>query len=138
MAPGGAPHRPRKRWPTDRYVDLARELEKRGISSVVLGGEDERDLSKIITQTYPEAQNLIGQTTFADIVGLSRNASGAIGNDTGPMHLIAAAGCPALVLYSSESDPALTRPPGQSISVLQRDDLAMLATADVIDALSIR
>ena len=138
MAPGGAPHRPRKRWPTDRYVDLARELEKRGISSVMLGGEDERDLSEIITQAYPGAQNLIGQTTFADIVGLARNASGAIGNDTGPMHLIAASGCPALVLYSSESDPALTRPAGQSISVLQRDDLAMLATADVIDALSIR
>jgi len=138
MAPGGAPHRPRKRWPTDRYVDLARELEKRGISSVVLGGKDERDLSEIFTQACPGAQNLIGQTTFADIVGLARNASGAIGNDTGPMHLIAAAGCPALVLYSSESDPALTRPVGQSISVLQRDDLAMLATADVIDALSIR
>ena len=138
MAPGGARHRPRKRWPTDRYVDLARELEKRGISSVVLGGEDERNLSEIITQAYPGAKNLIGQTTFADIVGLARNASGAIGNDTGPMHLIAAAGCPALVLYSSESDPALTRPAGKSISVLQRDDLAMLATADVIDALSIR
>ena len=104
----------------------------------MLGGEDERDLSEIIAHAHPGAQNLIGQTTFADIVGLARKASGAIGNDTGPMHLIAAAGCPALVLYSSESDPALTRPPGQSISVLQRDDLAMLATADVIDALSIR
>ena len=138
MVPGGAPHRPRKRWPTDRYVDLACELEKQGMSSVILGGEDERDLGKVIARAYPGARNLIGQTTFADMVGLARGASGAIGNDTGPMHLIAAAGCPALVLFSSESDPALTRPAGESISVLQRDDLAMLATADVVDALSFR
>jgi hypothetical protein len=54
------------------------------------------------------------------------------------MHLIAAAGCPAVVLFSSESDPALTRPVGESISVLQRDDLAMLETAAVVQALSLR
>ena len=138
MVPGGAARRPRKRWPTERYVDLACELDKQGMGSVVLGGEDERDLAEGIARAYPGARNLIGQTTFADIVGLARGASGAIGNDTGPMHLIAAVGCPALVLFSSESDPALTRPAGESISVLQRDDLAMLATADVVDALSFR
>ncbi len=138
MVPGGAPHRPRKRWPTDRYIDLARELGTQGMGSVVLGGKDERDLAEVVARGYPGARNLIGQTTFVDIVGLARDASGAIGNDTGPMHLIAAAGCPALVLFSSESDPALTRPAGESISVLQRDDLAMLNTADVVEALSLR
>ncbi len=138
MVPGGAPHRPRKRWPTDRYVDLARELEKQETVSVMLGGEDERDLTEGIARAYPRVRNLIGQTTFADIVGLARGASGAVGNDTGPMHLIAAAGCPALVLFSAESDPALTRPVGKSISVLQRDDLATLATAEVVEALSLR
>ncbi len=138
MVPGGAPHRPRKRWPTDRYVDLARELEKQETVSVMLGGEDERDLTEGIARAYPRVRSLIGQTTFADIVGLARGASGAVGNDTGPMHLIAAAGCPALVLFSAESDPALTRPVGKSISVLQRDDLATLATAEVVEALSLR
>ncbi len=138
MVPGGAPHRPQKRWPTDRYADLARELAKQGIGSVMLGGEDERDLAEVIARAYPRVRNLIGQTTFTDIVGVARGASGAIGNDTGPMHLIAAAGCPALVLFSAESDPALTRPVGESISVLRRDDLAMLATAEVVEALSLR
>jgi len=138
MVPGGAPHRPRKRWPPDSYVDLARELDKQEMDTVMLGGEDERDLAEGIARAYPRVRNLIGQTTFADIVGLARGASGAVGNDTGPMHLIAAAGCPALVLFSAESDPALTRPVGKSISVLQRDDLAMLATDEVVEALSLR
>jgi ADP-heptose:LPS heptosyltransferase len=138
LVPGGAPHRPRKRWPTDRYIELARELAKQGLGSVLLGGEDERQLAEGFARAYPRILNLAGQTTFADIIGLARGASGAVGNDTGPMHLVAAAGCPGLVLFSDESDPALTRPAGKSISVLQRDDLAMLATADVVEALSLR
>jgi ADP-heptose:LPS heptosyltransferase len=138
MVPGGAPHRPRKRWPASRYIELARAFAAKGIGSVLLGGEAEREIADEIARGFPEIRNLIGQTTFADIIGLAREASGAVGNDTGPMHLIAAAGCPGLVLFSDESDPALTRPAGKSISVLQRDDLAMLGTADVVEALSLR
>ncbi len=138
LVPGGARHRPRKRWPAERYAELTRDLAERGTSAVMLGGEHERDLAAAIARTRPDIRNLIGQTTFADIVGLADGAAGAVGNDTGPMHLIAAAGCPSLVLFSAESDPALTRPVGKSISVLQRDDLAMLTTAEVVEALRIR
>jgi ADP-heptose:LPS heptosyltransferase len=138
LVPGGSPHRPKKRWPAGRYVDLARELSAKGLGTVLLGGESERGLCEEIVRSHPDTRNLTGQTTFADIIGLARHASGAVGNDTGPMHLIAAAGCPGLVLFSGESDPALTRPAGESISVLQRDDLAMLGTAEVVEALSLR
>ena len=37
----------------------------------------------------------------------------AVGNDTGPAHLIAAAGAPTLVLFSGDSDPALCAPRGR-------------------------
>ncbi len=138
LIPGGAPHRPRKRWPAQRYAALAGELGERGMAAVTLGGNDESDLADEIARACPSVRNLAGRTSFADIVRLAQGASGAVGNDTGPMHLIAAAGCPALVLFSAESDPTLTRPVGESISVLQRDDLAMLDTASVVEALRLR
>jgi ADP-heptose:LPS heptosyltransferase len=138
LIPGGAAHRPRKRWPAERFADLAGTLAERGTIAVMLGGADERDLGEAIARACPTIRDLVGRTTFADIVGLARGASGAVGNDTGPMHLIAAAGCPALVLFSAESDPALTQPVGETISVLQRDDLARLATGTVVDALRLR
>jgi ADP-heptose:LPS heptosyltransferase len=138
LVPGGAAHRPRKRWPAARYAELARALAERGTGSVMLGGDDERDLAQAISRAYSPIRNLTGQTNLTDIVGLARGASGAVGNDTGPMHLIAAAGCPSLVLFSAESDPALTRPAGETISVLQRDDLAMLTTAEVAATLRLR
>jgi hypothetical protein len=47
------------------------------------------------------------------------------------MHLIAAAGCPSVVLFSRESDPALCAPRGAAVSVLRRPDLAELGAAAV-------
>jgi ADP-heptose:LPS heptosyltransferase len=60
----------------------------------------------------------------------------AIGNDTGPMHLLAAVGCPSLVLFSRDSDPARcvprAPPDAPTVRVLRRDDLATLAPDVVI------
>jgi hypothetical protein len=50
------------------------------------------------------------------------------------MHLIAAAGCPAVVLFSAASDPALCGQRGR-VAILRRDDLADLALEPVLAAL---
>ena len=83
----------------------------------------------------PEALNLAGRTGFAEIVELARRAEMAVGNDTGPMHLIAAAGCPCLVLYSAESDPARTAPRGEKVEILREASLADLDLGRVLAAL---
>ena len=69
---------------------------------------------------------------------LARMAAGAVGNDTGPMHVIAAAGCPAVVLFSAKSDPALVKPRGPAVTTLRRDDLADLPLDEVVAALIMR
>ena len=138
LVPGGSVHRLAKRWPAARYAELANWLAERGFGSIVIEGPDEGGLGDEIVARCPSAVNPAGGTGFTEIVGLARAASGVVGNDTGPLHLIAAAGCPGLVLYSAESDPALTRAPSETMSVLQRDDLATLAAADVAQALTLR
>ena len=60
-------------------------------------------------------------------------AVAAVGNDTGPMHLIAAAGCASIVLFSDDSDPALCAPRGR-VTVLRRPDLASLEVSEVAAA----
>ena len=138
LAPGGATHRPDKRWPVKKFAALAREQASDGIEPVVLGGPQERELAETIRAECSDARNLTGATSFADIVSLAQSAAGAVGNDTGPMHLVAATGCPALVLFSGASDPALTQPRGQGVSVLQSENLADLSVADVAAALRLR
>ena len=131
LVPGGASHRPAKRWPASAYAALARDLAAKGVTPVVLGGRDEARLAAAITAGCPEARDLTGRTGLADIAVLARGAAGAVGNDTGPMHLIAAAGCPSLVLFSAESDPALTAPTGPNVGILSCKRLADLQVAEV-------
>jgi ADP-heptose:LPS heptosyltransferase len=139
LVPGAAAHRPRKRWPADRFGALAAVLHARGVAPVVLGTAAEAPLAAAIRAICPAAVDLCGQTALADIAGLARRAVLAVGNDTGPMHLAAAVGCRCVVLFSAASDPALTAPrgPGGSWPVVLREaDLADLTVARVAAAIA--
>jgi len=137
LVPGGAPHRPAKRWPSERYAELAVRIAAAGVVPVVIGGPGEVPLGAAIAAACPAARDLTGRTSFGDIVGIALLARRAIGNDTGPMHLIVAAGCPATVLYSDASDPALTQPRGRDVVVLRRRALAAVAVDEVAATLAI-
>ncbi len=137
LVPGASPHRPGKRWPVAQFGALARLLQARGLRPVIVGGADEAPLAAAILAVCPTAQDLTGRTSLLELAALASRASLAVGNDTGPMHLAAALGCPAVVLFSRDSDPALTAPlgrtPGQ-VAILRAPDLAGLPVVDVADA----
>ena len=135
LVPGGARHRPAKRWPQACYIELAKKLCDDGHTPVLIGGADERDLLGAIAAAVPSAVNLAGRTDLLQLAELSRRAVCAVGNDTGPMHLIAAAGCKAVVLYSHESDPALCAQRGAKVRILRRPTLDALKVATVVAAL---
>jgi ADP-heptose:LPS heptosyltransferase len=135
LCPGGAPHRPAKRWPSARFAELAAWLAGRGVTPVLLGTGKERAEIDAIRAGCPQALDLCGRTSFPDILGLARRAMAAVGNDTGPMHLIAAAQCPSVVLFSHESDPTLCAPRGR-VSVLRAPSLADLTVAEAEAALA--
>jgi ADP-heptose:LPS heptosyltransferase len=133
FVPGGSAHRPEKRWPVDKYGELARILYARGLDIVVIGGPQETSLAQAIQRQAPRTRDLTGRTDFASIAILGAKAALAVGNDTGPLHLAAAAGAPTVVLFSGASDPALSAPRGK-VAVLQAPQLSDLAVAKVAQA----
>jgi ADP-heptose:LPS heptosyltransferase len=134
LVPGGAPHRPAKRWPAQNYGALANALTEREITPVIIGTAAEANEARNIIDACPIAVSLIGETSFEEIVCLARKAVLAIGNDTGPMHLIAVGGAPSVVLFSHESDPARCAPRGPSVQVLRKPDLRELKIEEVLTA----
>lgn len=126
LVPGGAPHRPAKRWPIERFAALAQRAAAAGLTPVVIGGASEAALGRAIAAAAPMARDLTGMTTLGDIAALGARAIHAVGNDTGPMHLLVAGGAAATVLYSAASDPALTAPRGPRVTILRRPSLDML------------
>lgn len=135
FVPGGSAHRPEKRWPVEKYSELARILYARGFDIVVIGGPQETDLAHAIQRAVPRARDLTGRTDFARIAVLGARAALAVGNDTGPLHLAAAGGAPTIVLFSKVSDPALSAPRGR-VAILRSDNLADLPVAQVAQAAS--
>lgn len=137
LCPGGAAHRPAKRWPVERFGVLAKTLADQRLMPVLLGTAAERDVIERIRDMCPKAKSLMGRTDFIDIATLARGADFAVGNDTGPMHLIAAAGARAVVLFSRDSNPLLCAPRGPdpaTVQVVQRGDLRQLGVGEVLAA----
>ncbi|MBW0150297.1 MAG: glycosyltransferase family 9 protein [Phenylobacterium sp.] len=133
MAPGGSAHRPEKRWPVEHYSELARILYAAGFDIVVIGGPQESAMARTIQRSVGKARDLTGRTDLARIAMLGARAALVVGNDTGPVHLAAAAGPPTIVLFSKASDPILSAPRGH-VAVLQADNLAQMPVAQVLQA----
>ena len=138
LVPGCAPERPEKRWPADKYGRLAVMLAQSGYQPVLIGTKSDKDATSEIAKSCPEALDLTAQTSLNQIATLARAAAGAIGNDTGPMHLIGATGCPSLVLFSQHSNPVKHAPKGENVNVLQRNNLKDLKSEEILDAFTPR
>ena len=135
LIPGASAGRPAKRWPAERFGELAARLDARGLGSAVAGTAGEGDLAHAIQAAAPEALDLTGATSLAELAAFARAARLVIGNDTGPTHLAALAGSPTLALFSADSDPVRTGPRGPHTRSVRRDDLADLDVETAVAAI---
>ncbi len=134
LVPGGAPHRPAKRWPTENYGELAAKFFNKSITPVILGAGAEAEMAQSIIEKCPNAISLVNQTSFEQIATLAKTASHAVGNDTGPMHMITLAGCKSVVLYSHDSNPALCAQRGPKVTILREESLESVTVEAVLKA----
>jgi heptosyltransferase-2 len=103
----GAAHR-RRRWPLGRFVEIGRHLEKKyGARIVVVGGVEDRQLGLRVKETVAGAASFAGDFSLRQTGALLEQAQLTVANDSGPMHLAAAAGCSVLEIscHPKNGDP---------------------------------
>ncbi|MBL8548858.1 MAG: glycosyltransferase family 9 protein [Hyphomonadaceae bacterium] len=122
MMPGGSPEHLERRWPEKSYAELAKRIAANGVTPVVIGAVDEKDVGLAVAAAEPKAKNLVSRTDFFQIAALSERATLVVGNVTGPMHIAAAAGAPLLVLAARTNDPDRNAPRGRRGAVLINAD----------------
>ncbi len=102
IAPGAV--WPTKRWPADRYAEVARHLAKTtGLRAVFVGSARERDTCGLLAEAAGGV-SAAGSATLgqaAAIISLSRLY---IGNDSGPTHIAMALDVPTVAVFGP-TDP---------------------------------
>ncbi|MDO9222625.1 MAG: glycosyltransferase family 9 protein, partial [Caulobacter sp.] len=84
-------------------------------------------------KTVGQARDLTGRTDFAQIAVLGARAALAVGNNTGPMHLIAAAGAPTIALFDGAAETLNVAPRGH-VAVIRSPTMAELPVETVATA----
>ena len=99
-----------RNWPAERFVEIVRLLERRGLKVVLTGGptEIEKEYGTAIAAAC-SVTNLIGQTSLKQLVAVMQSARLVVCPDSGPSHMATAAGTPVVGLYAT-SNPDRTGP----------------------------
>ncbi|MCK4546637.1 MAG: lipopolysaccharide heptosyltransferase II [Candidatus Eisenbacteria sp.] len=104
---------PLRRWPMERFVDVARWLRQaRDLGVVITGSAQETDVAEAIAgKAGPGVLSLAGKTSLARAVAVISRARAMLSVDTGLMHVATAVGTPVVALVGPE-DPARFGPFG--------------------------
>lgn len=116
----GAARGPAKIWPADYFADLGRILRKNRFYNLVIFGSaaDQCLCARIGARIGGDILNLAGRTSLPELAAFLSLCSFVVGNDSGGIHLAAAAGAAVIVIFGI-TDPAKTRPLGRQVIVLQ-------------------
>jgi lipopolysaccharide heptosyltransferase I len=91
---------PNKRWPVDRFARIAVHVRARhGLAPLVLWGPGEIDLARAIAHAAGGVAIVAPETRLPDLVAAARAARLIVSGDTGPLHIAAAVGVPAVALF---------------------------------------
>ncbi|GAA4055576.1 glycosyltransferase family 9 protein [Agromyces indicus] len=139
-----------RRWPVDRFAEVAVGLERRGHDVVISAGGEERERAEAVARAadLPEDAVLAGRVDLAGFAALIADARLVISADTGAAHLASAYRRPSVVIFGP-APPEEWGPPKNGPHVVLTDasrrvgevfvedpDPALLAVQadDVLDA----
>ena len=112
-----------KRWPGDKYAEVAAEKIEEGWQVWLLGSPKDRKGSDDIYNELNAEQknscfNLCGKTNLTEVVDLMSLADAVVSNDSGLMHIAAAVDVKTIALFGL-SDPLRTAPYGDKHIVIR-------------------
>jgi heptosyltransferase-2 len=124
MAPGAA-YGGAKRWPPASFAELARTLAGDGVRTVVVGTAADRSTADDVLRGFARTEasatlrlelspiDLVGRTDLVTLAGVFTLCRALVSNDSGAMHLAAAAGTRVTAVFGA-TDERATRPIGDA------------------------
>lgn len=114
-----------KRWPIERYRELigwiSRDL---GLVPICIGGRDPVELNAAnVVCANGNGISAVGEFSVTESYEFLKGAVAYVGNDTGAMHLAAAAGCTCIALFSARERDMRWAPDGHQTHIILRKNV---------------
>jgi ADP-heptose:LPS heptosyltransferase len=124
-----------KVWPPERFAAFFHRMAAPETRAVVLGGpgEAERAMAAPLLAGLPDAIDLVGRVSLPEVAACLARATLFIGNDSGLMHLAAAAGTPTIGLFGP-TDAATYGPTGRRAVAVVASSMAAIGVDDAVAA----
>lgn len=126
LAPGAA-YGGAKRWPPASFGELAAALASDGVRSVIVGSGADRETAADVVQAFrrhsskgEQPIDLTGATDLPMLAAVLSHCRALITNDSGAMHVGAAAGVPVTAVFGPTRETE-TRPIGEAHRILTHD-----------------
>ncbi len=104
---------PAKRWPLERYLAVAKHLvDKWNIVPVAFGGAEDAPAAEQLIAACGRGVSACGKLGIRGATRALRDCGLYVGNDTGTMHLAAAAGVRCVAILSARNAPGKWYPYG--------------------------
>jgi heptosyltransferase-2 len=116
LAPGAA-YGGAKRWPPGYFAELAALLAADGVTCVIVGSSADAPTAIEVRRAFPGVIDIVGQTDLPALAGVMTMCRGLVTNDSGAMHLAAAAGTSVTAVFGPTNETS-TRPIGDAHVVL--------------------
>ena len=120
LAPFSSHRQAWKRYPEERWSEIARELSGEGYCVLILAGPGEEAEARAIAEKGGPLVRVAEGVELRQLAALLERCSLLIGGDTGPMHIAWGVGTPVIALYGP-TDPVLNAPFGEGHVSLHPD-----------------
>jgi heptosyltransferase-3 len=126
-----------KVWPAERFAATLQSVASLipGAVAVVLGGPGaaERAMAEPLLAALPDALDLVGTLSLPEAAAVLRRAALFVGNDSGLMHLSAAAGASTIGLFGP-TDATTYRPAGRCATAVVAASMDAISVHQVVEA----
>ncbi len=92
----------RRRWPTERFAEVASRLAQDGVQVLVVGDGSEAELAADVCERAGGGglvSSIAGELSIGQLVGVLSAADVVLANDSGPRHLAAAIGAATVGVF---------------------------------------
>jgi ADP-heptose:LPS heptosyltransferase len=114
----------KNRWPAERFAEVARALLARGCEISWLEGPQDEGCVDRASSALGRSLPVVRGETIPMLAARFARAALYIGNDTGPLHLAGATGCPTVGIYGW-SNPSEWAPVGRRVRSVRAADASL-------------